>query len=88
MPDRLTTIIVARGLKPKDEAAKGTVALDMYGEGVHVMFCPQCGAQARLRSHTMDFDAQQRISLNPSLICPDAKCGAHYYIRSNRIDWC
>lgn len=52
--------------------------------------CRQLVALNLMRSHsprwTMSIDSADRVTVHPSI--DSTTCGAHFFIRSNRIEWC
>jgi Family of unknown function (DUF6527) len=59
-----------------------------------IMACPcRCGQridvnlmESRQPSWRLSSDGKE-VSLHPSLWMPKEKCGSHFWIRQNRIDW-
>lgn len=50
------------------------------------MYCPKCSKGAVL-DHEIEKHEDDTVTLSPSLICPHSGCGAHYYVRRNKIEW-
>jgi hypothetical protein len=60
-----------------------------------ILACPcRCGdridvnlMESRQPSWRLSTDGKQQVTLHPSLWMPKEKCGSHFWIRQNRIDW-
>ena len=39
------------------------------------------------KQHTITQDHAGEITIDPSVVCPSAVCGAHYWVRRGVIEW-
>lgn len=47
--------------------------------------CHKCGEVGLLSDHTITEHEDGTITVEPSIVCPNDKCDAHYFIRNNEI---
>lgn len=58
---------------------------NLDGKRVLWLGCYKCGQMALLSDHTITENSNGTITVEPSIVCPNEKCDAHYHIRNNEI---
>ena len=67
---------------------------EKYEVAIHLCACGTCGDKTVTPFHDGQTgwqytrDAQDRITLHPSIGNQQFPCRSHYWIRENRIEWC
>ncbi|MDR3392272.1 MAG: DUF6527 family protein [Sulfuriferula sp.] len=66
---------------------------EKYGTAIHLCACGTCGWKTVTPFHIGDRgwvytrDAEDRITLSPSIGNQQFPCKSHYYVKANKIDW-
>jgi hypothetical protein len=81
MSERLTQVTIVD--KDLLELLPGEMTCDA-GRKYWFIGCPTCKGPGALAKHTVT-EHDGLITVSPSILCG---CGAHYFIRQNKIEWC
>ena len=56
------------------------------GKRVLWLGCYKCGEMGLLSDHKITEHEDGTITVEPSIVCPNEKCDAHYFIRKSEIN--
>lgn len=72
-----------------------TAGADPEGREIIYLGCPQCEGLCNLVAHTITHHEDGTLTVAPSILhswpygeTREERCGAHFYIRANRIEYC
>lgn len=82
--------IIYRVLQPGDKVTgEPGLFVDFKDGQPQTMWCPKCGKAGQLGDHHVDvLRSGEAVTITPSLICPREGCGAHYWVKAGKVEWC
>jgi len=79
---------------PKDLEQGVLYVSEEFGTAIHLCACGSCGQKTVTPFHIAERgwqytrDAQDKVTLHPSIGNFQMPCRSHYWVRENRVEWC